>query len=169
MARLLVLWLLAERAAHGYQIKRSLTDAGLAFWFGLEDASIYSVLRTLLRHGQVREVARERAGGRPTRTRYAITAAGRRHYDELLTEAIRSVRVPVAPVDVALAAVGDLDEAEAAAAWHDRRTALSSLADDIERHRSAAPSSAIADRNLALVRAEIAWLDDYLSTRTPTH
>ena len=53
MARLLVLWILSERASYGYEIKKALTDQGMAFWFGLEDASVYQVLRTLVDHYRV--------------------------------------------------------------------------------------------------------------------
>ena len=92
MARLLVLWLLNERPMHGYEIKKSLSDAGMRFWFGLEDASIYSVLRTLAKHGYAVASAPEQQGNRPARTRYEITTEGRRHYRQLLEQAYAFVR-----------------------------------------------------------------------------
>ena len=49
LIRLLVLWLLSEQPLHGYRIKRALDDEGLAFWFPVEFASIYSLLRTLVK------------------------------------------------------------------------------------------------------------------------
>ena len=53
MARLLVLWLLSERSSYGYEIKKALGGQGTALWFRLDDASIYSALRTLTKHGQL--------------------------------------------------------------------------------------------------------------------
>ena len=79
----------------------------MAFWFGLADTSIYSALRTLAKHGHVRQVGVEQPGSRPPRTRYEITASGRRRYAELLVDAIETVRLPVEPFDIALAALLD--------------------------------------------------------------
>jgi DNA-binding PadR family transcriptional regulator len=158
MARLLVLWILSERASYGYEIKKALTDGGTAFWFGLDDTSIYSALRTLVKHGYAREVGIEQPGARPPRTRYEITAAGRRHYRELLIEALATPRPPTAPIDVALAAHGDLDEATVRAALDRRNAALSDLEAGIHGAAAAAPGRAIVDRHLAAVRAEREWL-----------
>lgn len=160
MARLLVLWILSERACYGYEIKKALTDRGMAFWFGLEDASVYQVLRTLTRHGHAREVGVEQPGARPPRTRYALTGSGRRHYAELLHRAGGTVALPVAPVDVVLAARGDLDADEVADVLATRADALRRLRREIDEHRTACPHPAIADRSAALVDAELAWLTD---------
>jgi DNA-binding PadR family transcriptional regulator len=158
MARLLVLWILSERACHGYEIKKALSDQGTAFWFGLDDTSIYSALRTLVKLGFARELGTEREGARPPRTRYEITPGGRAHYRELLVEALATPRLPTAPIDVALAANGDLDEATVRAALTRRAAALDELADRIRRAAAAAPSRHIVERNRALVDAERAWL-----------
>ena len=85
LTRLLILWLLSEQSLHGYRIKRILDEETLAVWFPTRVGSIYAVLRTLVREGQVEAVAVEREGQRPERTRYAITAQGRRHFEDLLT------------------------------------------------------------------------------------
>ena len=158
MARLLTLWLLAERPLTGYEIKKALTDDGMRFWFGLEDGSIYSVLRTLTKHGHAEIVATEQHGNRPTRTRYRITAAGRRHYRELLVEALATPALPVAAIDVALAAGGDLDPTVVGEALATRTKALHELLADAEAHRNASPASIIVDRNVALLSAELDWL-----------
>lgn len=160
MAPLLVLWILSERSSYGYEIKRSLTDGGMAFWFGLADTSIYSALRTLPKHGHVREVGVEQPGARPPRTRYAITPDGRAHYRALLLDAIATVRLPVSPLDLALSAAGDLDPVDVNAALGRRSEALAALRADIDEHRRAAPTDAVVDRALALVEAEAAWLAD---------
>lgn len=160
MAPLLVLWLLSEHPMHGYQIKKALSDDGMAFWFGLEDASIYSVLRTLTKNGYAQELPSEQEGNRPPRTRYRITASGRRHYRRLLTEALAHPTPSIAPVDVALAARGDLAATAVSEALAVRTKSLHALEADIEAARSAAPTAAIVDRNLALVRAELNWLTE---------
>lgn len=158
MAPLLVLWILRERSSYGYEIKRALTDGGMAFWFGLADASIYSALRTLEKHGHIREVGVEQSGSRPRRTRYAITASGKRHYADLLVEAIETVRAPIGPIDVALAARGDLDAETVNAALGRRAAAIAELRSEVEQRRPASPSPAIADRIIAHLDADAAWL-----------
>jgi DNA-binding PadR family transcriptional regulator len=159
MIRLLVLWLLSERAMYGYEIKKSLSDPGFAFWFPVEDASIYSALRTLAKHGYAVEAAVEQPGARPRRTRYAITAEGRRLYHRLLAEALATPVLSVGLVDVALAAGGDLDPTEIGVALSARAKALAELREDIEGARRAAPHPAIVDRNLGIVEAELRWLE----------
>ena len=158
MARLLVLWLLAERSSYGYEIKKALSDEATGFWFSLDDASIYSALRTLTKHGHTKQLGTEQEGRRPQRTRYAITSSGRRYYRSLLVDALATPSLPVAPVDVALAARGDLDPTAVSEALARRATSLDELATGIEAARLSTPSPAIASRNLALVDAERAWL-----------
>lgn len=158
MARLLVLWLLSERSLTGYEIKKALTNDGMSFWFGLEVGSIYSVLKTLAKHGHIAMVATEKPGRRPTRTRYRITATGRHHYRSLLVEALATPVAPIAPIDVALAARGDLDPTEVGTALARRAKTLDEQLGAIERYRTAAPAHAIADRNKAVVAAERDWL-----------
>lgn len=158
MARLLVLWLLSERPSYGYEIKKALSDEAMAFWFGLDDASIYSVLRTLTKHDHVREVGIEQDGKRPKRTRYAITSQGREYYRRLLAEALATPSLPIAPVDVALAARGDLDAAAVSEALAMREKSLHELEAQITAATSGAPSPAIPSRNMAIVRAEREWL-----------
>lgn len=167
MTRLLILWLLAERPLTGYEIKKALTDDGMRFWFELEDGSIYSALRTLTKHGHAEIAGTEQQGNRPTRTRYRITAAGRRRYRELLIDALRTPALPIAPIDVALAARGDLDPTAVSEALAARTKSLHELGTDIDAHGAAAPSRAVVDRNRALVLAELDWLEQ-LDQRTAT-
>jgi DNA-binding PadR family transcriptional regulator len=159
MARLLVLWLLAERQLTGYEIKKALSDEGMKFWFGLEDASIYSTLRTLTKHGHAQIVGTEQQGNRPARTRYRITNEGRRYYRGLLTHVLAVPSLPIAPIDVVLAASGDLEPTTVSEALARRSKALHELAAQIAELAAAAPSPTIADRNLCMVAAEIAWLN----------
>jgi DNA-binding PadR family transcriptional regulator len=146
MTRLLVLWLLAERPRYGYEITKGLSDSGMRFWFAVEEASIYSVLRTLTRNGHAVEQAVERADtGRP-RVRYALTPAGRDHYTDLLRTALSQ------------AAGGDLDEVEVDELLDRRAGALTELRDQLEGQARSAPAAGIVDRRRALLDAELAWL-----------
>lgn len=158
MTRLLVLWLLNERPSYGYEIKKAVSDQTMAFWFALDDASIYSALRTLTKHGHIRQTGTEREGQRPKRTRYAITPQGKQYYRQLLTEALATPSLPIAPVDVALAARGDLDATAVSEALARRAKSLDELEALIEAATPGSPSAAIATRNMAIINAEQRWL-----------
>src|SRR5687768_5173771 len=108
--RLLILWLLSEGPFHGYGLKRAITDGGMAFWFPIEDASIYSALRTLLKRGHVKVAAEEREGNRPERTTYAITREGRAEYARLLEGALASLDPPASALCASLCAEPDFKE-----------------------------------------------------------
>ena len=158
MTRLLVLWLLAERPRYGYEITKGLSDSGMRFWFAVEEASIYSVLRTLTRNGHAVEQAVERADtGRP-RVRYALTPAGRDYYADLLRTALSQPTGVASVVDVAMAAGGDLDEVEVDELLDLRAGALTELRDQLEGQVRSAPAAGIVDRRRALLDAELAWL-----------
>jgi DNA-binding PadR family transcriptional regulator len=163
LSRLLVLWLLSEQPLHGYRIKRILDDESLRFWFPIEFASIYSVLRSLVKAGHVRTVAVEREGNRPERTRYAITRSGRRHFAELLERAWRELPASADPIALALAARSDLaDEARVPRLLEDRVTALRGRLVRLERLERSAPAAEMVDRERALVRAELDWAEELL-------
>lgn len=163
LTRLVVLWLLSERPHHGYRIRKILSGGGLRFWFPLDDASIYSMLRSLVREGFAMQVATERDGRRPPRTVFTITAAGRGHYEDLLRAAWRNVAPPAEPVQLALAAGGDLPDDEVAELARERERALRARLDELSALRSTAPADAMVDRERARIAGELDWLGTYIS------
>lgn len=161
VTRLVILWLLSESSLHGYQVKRILSDPGLQFWFPIEFGSIYSVLRSLEKDGHTRKAAVERAGNRPRRTRYAITAKGRQYFAGLLREAWKQPGSLTQPVDLALAAMPELPEEELPDLLATRRAALRNRLAEIDRIRRSAPSAEMVERARVLTRAELQWLDRF--------
>jgi DNA-binding PadR family transcriptional regulator len=155
---MLVLWLLSEAPLHGYRISRILKDDFFGYWFPLEDASIYSCLRTLVKHGHARVVATEQEGRRPERTRYAITPKGRAHLRDLLRKAWRELPAPGDPIHLALAALPELPADELPGLREERTAALERRLGDLRRMARAAPCPDIVARLVTLTRAELAWL-----------
>lgn len=155
---MLILWLLSEQPLHGYRISRILRDDFFGFWFALEDTSIYSCLRTLVKHGHARVLATEQEGRRPERTRYAVTPRGRAHLGDLLRRAWRELPSPADPLHLALAAAAELPEAELPVLRAERQAALERRLDALAKRRRFAPSEEIVARFAALTKAEIAWL-----------
>jgi len=165
--RLLILWLLAEGPRHGYRLKSILTDPGFAFWFPIEDASIYAMLRSLEKQGLARVAGEERDGNRPSRTLYRITAEGRRALARELTEAWTAVADNARPIHAVLAARDEFEPAEIADGLGARRAALVTRRDHLMALALRAPSPLLARREAALLDAEIAWIRDELA-RQPT-
>ena len=162
LTRLVILWLISEGPLHGYRIKRILDDESLSFWFPIEYASIYSVLRTMVKEGHVRVVAVERQGQRPERTRYAITRSGRRHFAELLEKAWRDPPTASDPFQLALAARSDL-QGSAESLMEARAEGLRERLVTLERLAPSAPAPEMVERQMVLTRAELAWVEALIS------
>ena len=158
MTRLLVLWLLAEGPLHGYRIQKILGDPGLAFWFRVEDASIYAMLRSLVKQGLARIQGEEREGQRPSRTVYRITPAGRKALRQDLEAGWRALEPSREVFAAALAAADELEAEEIRQLLAERRAALSARRARLDRVARSAPSGLLARREAALLDAEIAWL-----------
>lgn len=157
LTRLLILWLLSEGPLHGYKIKKVLDHHSLSFWFPIEYASIYSVLRSLVKGGYVKVVAVEREGRRPERTRYAITSTGRDHLADLLARAWQELPNPAEPVQLALAARSELTQDRVAALVDLRIEALRQRLETLQLVGASAPAPEMVDRLTAITRAELEW------------
>jgi DNA-binding PadR family transcriptional regulator len=164
LTRLLVLWLLSEGPLHGYRIRRVLRDDSMGFWFAVEDASIYSMLRTLVREGRAREAEEEREGKRSRRL-YAITREGRAHLRDLVRRAIREPATGGDLLDAALAARSEIDEAEVPALLEARLAALRERLARLERVAAGAPDAAMGERARLRLRAEVRWTRTALSRK----
>ena len=158
LTRMLILWLLSEQPLHGYRIKRILGDDAMSFWFPVQDASIYSVLRSLLKNGYAKIAATEREGNRPERTRYGITKKGRGYLRTLLRKAWVSPPSPADSIHLALAARSELEEDEILDHLKERQVALESRMKELDILRRSAPAISIVDRQRALTEAELKWV-----------
>ena len=161
-----MLWLLAEGPLHGYRIRKILAAPALAFWFRIEDAAIYSMLRSFVRQGLAREDGQERDGRRPSRTVFRITRPGRAALRQALIDAWQVVARDREPVCAALAAADEFEPDELRSLLCRRRAALSERQDTLKAVAAGAPSGLLSRREAALLAAEIAWIDTELSRST---
>ena len=166
--RLLILWLLSEHPRHGYQIKSILTDPGFAFWFPIEDASIYAMLRSLTKQGLARVAGEERVGNRPNRTLYKITPDGRAALATELTGAWDGVSDNGRPIHAVLAARDEFEPCEIRDGLQARLEALTTRRERLDVLAPRAPSPFLARREAALLDAEIAWTEHELAQFTTT-
>jgi DNA-binding PadR family transcriptional regulator len=161
------LWLLSERPLHGYRIRKILRAAELAFWFQIEDASIYSMLRTLEKEGFARGDAREQEGNRPHRTIYRITPSGRRELRKCLEAAWSSSGRGKDPICAALAARDEFEASEIHEFLDARKQALRKRRGQLRELEPGAPSGLLARREAALLGAEVAWIEKELTDSGP--
>lgn len=96
-ARLMVLATVRHlEPATGYAVRKQLLDQGADAWGGVSTASIYSVLRTLTRHGHLEELD-DPTGVRQNTKAYRTTAQGITEFDTLWRRAIETVE-PAQPL-----------------------------------------------------------------------
>jgi DNA-binding PadR family transcriptional regulator len=83
---LAVLSCLSERPMHPYEISTTLRRRGKEASIKLNYGSLYSVVEALQKHGLITSRETVRAGRRPERTVYEITATGRAELEDWLAE-----------------------------------------------------------------------------------
>jgi DNA-binding PadR family transcriptional regulator len=76
--------------ATGYAVRKQLIDQGIDVWGGVSVASIYSVLRTLTKHGRLEEID-DPTGVRAKTKAYRVTESGRREFHALWQNAIETI------------------------------------------------------------------------------
>ncbi len=165
MTRILILWLLGEQPLHGYRIQKILRAPELAFWFRIEDASIYSMLRTLTKHGFTEAEDERPDSGGPQRRIYGITSAGRRELRRCLEAAWQTVSSSRNPVCAALAAIDEFESGEIDALMDARKAALEGRLARIRSVEKTAPAGLLARREAAMIDAEINWIEREMDPR----
>ncbi|TQM09740.1 PadR family transcriptional regulator [Pseudonocardia kunmingensis] len=146
---LTVLALLLGGPRHTYEMHRLMVDTHKDFVTGLP-RSMYHAVDRLLRDELIRVVGTDREGGRPERTVYALTDAGRAELGERVRRLLAHPEPDATLFVAALSFLGCLPVAEARAALDARRSALA--------HRADATRAGIAEvtglPRLLLVEAE---------------
>lgn len=168
--RLFVLGALAKSGPmHGHQIRREAQVDRTDLWTDVKPGSLYGALHRMELEGVVTPVRTEQEGNRPARTVYAITAAGLDELDAHRTEALRTVRLPPDPVDLALQNVSDMQEDQVRALIEDRYQALElrltawlHLRDVAEPHLNQLGRLSFRHTELRL-RAELEWHRELLA------
>ncbi len=168
--RLFVLGILAERDAHGYEIKEIGRAWKLDKWADVGFGSIYHALARLQEEGLIRELRTEQEGDRPPRSVYRITPAGRETFRELVRETCRSVQPERRAIDLALQFLAYLPAEERIALLQQRLAAL-------EQRLRAAPArreelkfleisapwvGAALEHHLAHLELEVRWTRELL-------
>jgi DNA-binding PadR family transcriptional regulator len=161
-AAFVLLCLLAEGPAHGYQIRQTLHTRGFRFWVRLERSSVYAVLASLEKQGLV--VSRLEDGGGPPRKVFSLTPRGDERRQQ---EGLRLLARPAHPrndLDLGLYALAALPQDEALAALDEGITGLRARAGFLRerlawcRARELWLPALGFERPLLELEAELTWL-----------
>ena len=99
----IVLTLLAEGEAHGYELQRLIHERGFRFWTDIQRSSIYNALKRLEGQGLVRGDLRQ--GGGPPRKVYAITDSGMQAMRDAANAFLGAPRHPRNEIDLGVLAL----------------------------------------------------------------
>jgi len=161
-----ILALLAEGPAHGYQIREVVHTRGFRFWVNMGRSSIYAILGKLQKAGLVD--VRLESGGGPTRKVFSLTASGE---ERCQREAIAYLSRPAHPrnnIDLGIYALSMLPPKQATDALEEslsflgqRRAFLEERLDWCRARDLWLPALAF-ERPLLELAAEIEWLQRVL-------
>jgi DNA-binding PadR family transcriptional regulator len=167
---LLLLGLLGRQGMHGYELSQFL-EHRLSFLSDLKKPTAYRLLDRLHGSGLVARTA-EKAGRRPERGVYSLTAAGEARLDGLLRRHLARSEPTRFASNVALLFSDRLDPAARVSLLAARREAAShrraDLAAQVAVHTPGTSPRLVLEHDLALLDAELAWLDAQIAPRAPT-
>jgi len=168
-AEIAILSLVAEQPRHGYEIEAVIAERGMREWTEVGFSSIYYVLKKLEARGFVERIAAGEGSRGPARVTYRATAEG---LEALRTAALGALSTPQSgnsPFLLGMANLPLLSPAEVREALTRYRAALAEKAEQLADRRSRAGHdkpffvTAMFDRSLALIAAELQWLTAFES------
>jgi DNA-binding PadR family transcriptional regulator len=134
-------------------------------WTNIAFGSIYFALRKLAEEGFIEQAATEREGGRPSRSVYRITVAGKKEFLRLLREIWRGMERQYFSIDVGLAFSDALPVEEVKGYLLARIVSLESILESLQTHgaeqlsRNKVPRSAasVFEHSRLHFHAELSW------------
>ncbi|MBN1543423.1 PadR family transcriptional regulator [candidate division KSB1 bacterium] len=162
-----LLGLLAEKPRHPYEIEKEVQMRDMRQWTGLSMSSIYKLLRNLEKSGAVTSHAEISDDNRARRI-YHLTDAGTALLQDKLRQLLREPEFPKWRIDIATSNIALLPRTEALACLAEYRSNLQKaekcyheLADYLTCAGCPAYRQSLARRPIHLIRAEIAWVDEF--------
>jgi DNA-binding PadR family transcriptional regulator len=175
---LAILGLVAEQPKHGYQIEQDIESRGMRNWTEIGFSSIYHILNKLQGDGWISgataAVPRGRGPSGPARKVFHVTEAGKIALREAVHQRLAQPRPRSADFDLGLGNLACLPSRAARAAisayrdgLHVRRGQVQAKWASDRQADAHLPSHAEAlfTRSLALIDAEISWVEKYLDER----
>ncbi len=164
---LAVLATLVERPMHPYEMASLMRARGKEADMEIKWGSFYRVVENLAKHGFIEAVQNERQGGRPERTVYRITDAGRAELVDWTRELVAVPDRRPGPFTAGLSVLGVLapdDVAEQLGLRADRLAVeIASAEQAMAGYAAAVPRLFLVEGEyeLAIRRAELAWVRSF--------
>ncbi len=161
---LVVLAMLAERPMHPYELASLMRERGKDYSIKINWGSLYTVVQNLEKHGFVEVAGTARQGGRPERTVYAITDAGRAELEDWLRELIAVPNREYPKFEAALSVMAVLSPDDVIALLDERAQALATeIATEtgaLQEVSKEVPRLFLveAEFHVAMLRAEADWV-----------
>ena len=169
--RLVILGFLRGQSLYGYEIKQMI-ERVMGDWTNIAFGSIYYALGKLAEEGFVEKAGTEQEGGRPSRTVYQITDAGREEFMRLLREVWSTVERQTFDFEVGLSFVSALPIPEVKEHLRNRITHLEHVLQYLDTHQTEeltdsdhVPTylaSTVFDHHRRHLQAELDWTRDLL-------
>jgi DNA-binding PadR family transcriptional regulator len=168
--RLVILGFLRERPLYGYEIKHMIEQV-MGDWTNIAFGSIYFALRKLAEEGFIEKVGTEQEGGRPSRTVYQITDAGREEFLRLLREVWHEVEPQYFAFDIGLSFMEALPIGEVKGYLRKRVKHLEHIIQHLEAHQAEQLAdervpvhlaAVVFDHHRAHLKAELGWTRNLL-------
>jgi len=169
---LAVLGTVVTKPMHPYEIASVMRSRGKDGDLPIRWGSLYRVVQNLAKHGYLDPLPSERLGGRPERTVYRITDAGRAELFDWVRDLVASPEHGVTGFTAGLSLLGALGPDEAAAALAARIDALTRrIADgraEVQRLSAELPPLFLVESEytLAVLTADLHWSRDLLAQIT---
>jgi DNA-binding PadR family transcriptional regulator len=164
---LAILSLLVEKPRHGYDIEQVIVERGMREWTEIGFSSIYYILRKLEKEQLVAARFEEGEGRGPARKVYEVTAAGLDAWHEAALGVLTRPQRQPSSLQLGLANLFALPYEETIDALRAYRKAQQAEWERVAaRQEGQWPLhpyvAAMFDHALALLDAELDWLDDFI-------
>jgi DNA-binding PadR family transcriptional regulator len=168
--RLVILGFLRGQPLYGYEIKQMIEHV-MGDYTNIAFGSIYFALKKLAEGGFVAKVGTEQEGGRPSRTVYQITDAGREEFVRLLREVWDDVEQQYFVFDIGLNFMSALPNEDVKGYLQKRVKQLAHVLQYLDAHEAEeladehVPNrlaSTVFDHHRVHLKAELDWTRDLL-------
>ena len=168
--RLVILGFLRGQPLYGYEIKQMIEHV-MGDYTNIAFGSIYFALKKLAKDGFVAKVGTEQEGGRPSRTVYQITDAGREEFVRLLRQVWDDVEQQYFIFDIGLNFMSALPNEDVKGYLQKRVKQLEHVLQYLDAHQAEeladehVPNrlaSTVFDHHRVHLKAELDWTRDLL-------
>jgi DNA-binding PadR family transcriptional regulator len=169
---LAVLSVVLERPMHPYEMATVLKERGKDADMPIKWGSLYTVVANLEKHGFVEAVESLKDGGRPERTVYRITPAGREEFEDWVRELVGTVDPEPPRFKAGLSMIGILGPDQAIGRLRERLALLDERAGKqraaLDRLRPLMPRMFLieVEYDIAMTEAEARWVRGFLDELT---